>query len=358
MLGRMNALPPVIRRLAVLAAFPLVLSGLASAAPAVAEAPPAALIRPGEVWKDTEGKFINAHGGGMLYHEGVYYWYGEIKTGKTWAPDSNKSWGGTRVEMRGVSCYSSRDLVSWKNEGNVLPANQDDPSSKIHKTKVLERPKVIHNKKTGKFVMWMHIDSEDYKLAEAGVAVADQPTGPFRFLESSRPDGAMARDMTVFADDDGKAYLFHSSEDNATMHISLLTDDYLKPAGKFVRVFENRSMEAPAVFKRGGRYFLVASGCTGWAPNAARSATAASIWGPWKELGNPARGPEAEVTFKGQSTYVLPVAGKKDAFIFMADRWSQWDLADSRYLWLPVKFTAEGFEAPWQDAWDLSSLGK
>lgn len=37
---------------------------------------------PGEVWKDTDGNPINAHGGGLLYHEGTYYWYGEYKKGK------------------------------------------------------------------------------------------------------------------------------------------------------------------------------------------------------------------------------------------------------------------------------------
>jgi beta-xylosidase len=203
----------------------------------------------------------------------------------------------------------------------------------------------------------MHIDSEDYKLAQAGVAVADRPTGPFRFLESFRPDGAMSRDMTVFKDDDGKAYLFYASEDNATMHISLLTDDYLKPAGRFVRVFENRSMEAPAVFKRGGRYYLMASGCTGWAPNAARSAVAGSIWGPWKEQGNPCRGAEADVTFRGQSTFILPVAGTKNAFIFMGDRWNQFDLPQSRYLWLPLEWKGEAFELRWRDGWSLGVFG-
>src|SRR5262249_17442133 len=50
---------------------------------------------PGQVWLDTEGHAINAHGGGILFHEGVYYWYGEFKTGKTFLPDCNKSWGGT-----------------------------------------------------------------------------------------------------------------------------------------------------------------------------------------------------------------------------------------------------------------------
>jgi len=310
-------------------------------------------FRPGETWTDANGAPINAHGGGVLYHDRVYYWYGEIKTGKTWMPECNRSWGGTRVESRGVSCYSSTDLHNWKYEGNVLPAVQDDPNHELYKSKVLERPKVLYNRATKRFVMWLHVDSEDYALAHAGVAISDSATGLFRYVGSCRPDGAMSRDMTVFMDDDGKAYLFHASENNATMHISLLTDDYLRPAGRFVRVFEGRSMEAPAVFKFKGRYYLMASGCTGWAPNAARSAKADSIWGPWKELGNPCRGPEADVTFRGQSMYVQPVADRLGTFIFMGDRWNQNDLPDSRYLWLPVRFTDQGFEVPWQDTWSL-----
>jgi len=322
--------------------------------PAYAGAASHTQFRPGEIWTDTSGAPINGHGGGILYHDKVYYWYGEIKSGKTWLPECNRSWGGRRVETVGISCYSSQDLYNWKYEGNVLPAVQDDPNHDLHKSKVMERPKVLYNAATKQFVMWMHIDSQDYALAHAGVATSSSPTGPFRYVGSFRPDGAMSRDMTVFMDDDGKAYLFHASENNATMHISLLTDDYLKPSGRFVRVFEGRSMEAPAVFKHQGRYYLMASGCTGWAPNEARSAVAESIWGPWKELGNPCRGHQTETTFQGQSTYFLPVAGKPGMFILMADRWNQNDLPDSRYLWLPVTFTGKGFEVRWQTTWRLN----
>jgi beta-xylosidase len=240
---------------------------------------------------------------------------------------------------------------------------------------------VIYNKSTKQFVMWLHVDSENYSAARTGVAVSDTPTGPFRYRESFRPNagiwpinvtakdklthsknplardfkgGQMARDMTLFVDDDGKAYHFYSSEENATMHVSELTADYLRPSGKYQRLFIGRSMEAPAVFKRKGKYYFIASGCTGWEPNAARSAVADSIWGPWTELGNPCRGDDADRTFYGQSTYVLPVTGKQDTFIFMADRWKQWNLEDSRYLWLPLRFDEAG--APiveWRSRWTL-----
>ena len=140
------------------------------------------------------------------------------------------------------------------------------------------------------------------------------------------------------------------------MHVSLLTDDYLRPAGKYNRIFIGRSMEAPAVFKHDGKYYLIASGCTAWEPNAARLAVADEILGPWTELGNPCLGPDADKTFRSQSTFVLPVQGQKNGFIFMADRWKQWDLPDSRYVWLPVEFSEDGRPVlRWYDHWTLNA---
>src|SRR5690606_31206307 len=128
---------------------------------------------PGEVWKDTEGQPIQAHGGGMLYHEGVYYWYGENKETETLAIPVIRSNGeaGTRYRTNviGVSCYTSTDLLNWKNEGVVLKAVADDPQHDLRPENVLERPKVIYNEASGSFVMWMHIDTEDYQFARAGV---------------------------------------------------------------------------------------------------------------------------------------------------------------------------------------------
>jgi hypothetical protein len=302
-------------------------------------------FQPGEVWLDTGGQPIDAHGGGMLYYRGVYYWYGEIMEGKTVHG---------RVDVTGVSCYSSRDLYHWKNEGNVLPAVKNDPSSDLAPGKVVERPKVVYNPKTQQFVMWMHVDSADYKYARAGLAVSDRPAGPYRYLGSLRPNGSMCRDMTLFQDSNGKAYLIFSSEDNHTMHIARLTNDYLKPDGVMTRVFVDQYREAPAAFQYRGRYFLITSKCSGWAPNAALYAVASSIMGPWKVMGNPTVGPGSDQTFNSQSTYVLPVAGRRGALIFLADRWNADDLADSRHLWLPISIHGDKLEITWLDHWDLS----
>jgi hypothetical protein len=53
---------------------------------------------------------------------------------------------------------------------------------------VIERPKVIYNVRTRKFVMWLHQDSPDYQAARSGVAVSDTPAGPFKYLGSFRPN--------------------------------------------------------------------------------------------------------------------------------------------------------------------------
>lgn len=347
---------------------------------------------PGEIWKDNNGKHINSHGGGILFQNGIYYWYGEHKVAGTL---------GNTAQV-GVSCYSSRDLYNWKDEGIALKVNDTDATSEIAKGCILERPKVIYNAKTRKYVMWFHLELKDkgYDAARSGVAVSNNPAGPFIFLKSFRPNagfwpvnvqeyhkkpiagwvkpkycggkgclpapvdsvnilgrdfkgGQMARDMNLFVDDDGIAYHIYSSEENSTLHISKLTDDYLSYSGEYIRVFPDRYMEGAALFKRNGKYYLFASDCTGWEPNAARSAMADQIFGAWTELGNPAVGNDSDLTFHSQSTFVVKVQGKKDTFIFMGDRWTPDNPIDGRYIWLPVTFEGETPKLYWKDTWTL-----
>ncbi len=311
--------------------------------PATMESPPP--FRPGALWPDTSGVPINAHGAGFLFANGTYYWYGEFKTAGE---------GGNRANV-GISVYSSRDLYHWKNEGIALKVS-DDAASDIVKGCVMERPKVLYNEKTRLFVMWFHLElkGRGYSAARAGVATSPSPTGPFTFLRDFRPDGEMSRDMTLFKDDDGKAYLITTSENNQTQHVSQLTDDYLDTTGHYTRVLAHKALEGEAIFKANGHYFYIGSHTTGWAPNPAFAAVADKLSGPWKELGNPCRGPNAEFTFGAQSTYVLPVQGRPGSFIFVADQWRPKNAIDGRYVWLPIDITGDTFTISWRDSWDLS----
>ena len=313
--------------------------------------PPVRQFRPGEIWRDTDGKPIQAHGGGILYHEGVFYWYGEDKS----LGYNNKV---------GASCYSSRDLYQWKHEGTALPASA--VPEQFRDTGVLERPKVLYNARTRKFVLWAHLDVNGYSQSVAGVALSDSPTGPFVFVSAAHPIGdSTYRDMNLFLDEDRQAYALYSAEDNATIYIVRLNADFTGPEtppveGKtWSRAIVRQWREAPAPFKHNERYYLITSGTSGWAPNAAKVATADHILGPWTLGDNPCVGPDASTTFHSQSTYILPITGRNPGgFIYMGDRWEPNNLADSRYIWLPFQMKPDDtFEIAWRDAWDLSVFG-
>jgi len=291
------------------------------------------------IWKDTEGNPINAHGGGMLLHNGIYYWFGEIKKGKTWLVPGQQ-WEDYRVPAGGISCYSSKNLMQWKYEGVTMPSIIGQPEHDLDTSKVVERPKVIYNKKTKKFVMWMHVDSNDYGYAQSGVAISDKPQGPYKYLGSVKPNGHESRDMTLYKDDDDKAYLIYSSESNSIMHVCLLNDDYLSPTTIYTRITSAQNREAPAVFKYNKKYYLITSDCTGWSPNPATYAMADSLLGEWTQMGNPCEGKSADSTFGAQSTYIIPVTGQQNTFLFMSDVWNKINLQDSRYIWLPIKMVA------------------
>ena len=346
---------------------------LAAAASSVDAAPTMPLVR-GEVFPDTEGKHINAHGGGILEKDGVYYWYGE-----------HRGDGSMDSGQKGVACYSSTDLRDWKNEGIVLPVT-DREGDPIEAGCTIERPKVIYNPVTGKYVMWFHLElkGQGYGAAQSATAVADNPLGPFTLIRAARVNpgvmpanldnaarkkkwpkslkwwtpkwykaleegmftvrdldgGQMARDQGVFVDDDGKAYHIYSSEDNLTLQIAELDPTYTKHTGRYVRIFPGGHNEAPAIFKHDGTYWMITSGCTGWAPNEARLMKARNIMGPWEKLPNPCRGELAEKTYLGQSTFVMRDGNGN--YTFMADIWNPKNLGDSRHLWLPVRFDTDG----------------
>lgn len=163
--------------------------------------------------------------------------------------------------------------------------------------------------------------------------------------------GQMSCDMTIYVDDDGKAYHIYSSEENLTLQIAELTDDYQSHTGRYIRLFPGGHNEASAIFKKDGTYFMITSGCTGWDPNEARLFSAPSIWGPWKQHLNPCHGVDAALTFHSQSTFIFPIAGKKDSFVFMADRWTPKHPSDARYIWLPILFENGLPVSKWMDSW-------
>ncbi len=94
----------------------------------------------GSCWLDTEGNLIQAHGGAILEFQGIHYWYGENKDAVT---------RDGLVDFIGFSCYSSSNMLDWKNEGVVLRAVTDEVDHELSPSCVGERPKVLFNERTG-----------------------------------------------------------------------------------------------------------------------------------------------------------------------------------------------------------------
>ena len=275
-------------------------------------------IVPGEVWRDTAGNVIQAHGAGMLRVGKTIYWFGEDHTGHK----SDQS-------FQNITCYASMDLAHWAFRGNALTRQA---SGDLGPDRAVERPKVIYNRRTHTYVMYLHIDAKDYHEGKVGVATSRNVEGPYTYRESFQPLGHQSRDMTVFQDKDGRAYLIH--EDRASgVRIALLSEDYLTVASSVALIPE--ALEGNAVIHVKDTYFMLGSHLTGWATNPDVYATAHSLAGPWSKFANVA--PPSTNTYNSQSAYILPVEGSRGtSYLYIGDRWKSDDLGDSRYVWMPL----------------------
>lgn len=299
-------------------------------------------IKPGEQWNDNDGVPINAHGGCVVFDKGMYYWFGEDRTGSV---------------SNGVSCYKSTDLYNWKRMG--LAMESKGPFSKdnndIGKGRLYERPKVLYNKMTMKWIMWSHWENgTDYSEARVCVAISDRPEGPYKLYKTYRPNNHDSRDQTLFKDTDGSVYHFAATDVNQNILITLLQDNWLEPTTTETKVLKGEKYEAPSIFKVGDTYFGFFSHATGWDPNPGRLAYSKNILGDWHGAGNFAVDELKELTYKSQSAYVFKVEGKENAYVYMGDRWNSKNVGASTSIWLPVSMRSGYPTVRWYDSWDLS----
>lgn len=348
-------------------------------------------IRPGQLWLDTEGKRIEAHGGALFYNReaDTYYWYGENK---------DHTDGKSKVWTWGVKYYSSKDLYNWKNDGFLLEAQPDDPNSPLFPENRLDRPHIIFSKATGKYVCWLKFSGERACFA---VFAADQFSGPYTLMRDRfRPLGKKVGDFDIVEEDGtGKYYLFFDS-DHAGITSIELTPDCCDVRGEAKTHFGGRHppfvREAPALFHRQARYYMLTSGMTGYLPNPSESAVAESLQGPFSVQGELHVDDDTCSSFSSQISCVFRHPKKKDLYIAMADRWvpdykvtretyesvvqviaghsepgkyhpTQEDKENlmkspmlksantslATYVWLPLRFDGERARINWFDSWKV-----
>ncbi len=346
---------------------------------------------PGQPITDTEGKRIHAHGGAILEENGVYYWYGENKeftdgTGDIW------TWG--------VKAYRSTDLYNWTDMGQIIEPVLDDPDSPLFPDMRIDRPHILKNDRTGKYVCWIHLAG---KVSGFLIMQANAFLGPYEIVDPCyRPEGYDAGDFDLTKDENGDAYLYYDIQHSTVIGMKL-TPDYLRVAGTVSRQYEGMfppfCREGIAVFERNGKKYMLSSGMTGYVPN--RSDVAVSDG--WEEsfvsLGDPYPEDDTHSSFNSQFTDVYKVPGKKDLYIAMSDRWVPDYPVDAKiadimeravaknyapdrysvtpeeqeifnnspnlhtantsaadYVWLPIDFSGEKPVIHWRDNWTLDEF--
>jgi hypothetical protein len=279
----------------------------------------------GITFTDTDGKPVNAHGGGIIQVCDTFYMHGEYFLSTT--TDNN---------FNGFSMYSSKDLATWKNEGLILP---QQASGELGPNRKGERPHIIKCPSTGEFVLYAHAADSTYQV-DKEVVYATSPTvnGQYSYkgpLKNASGSIAAHSDMSAYADDTG-AYVITESG-----HVyTLATDCHSWLSDKTVSVNgDSGGSESPTVFKANGTYYWIGSYKTGWRANNNFYSTASSMTGPWTYQGfvapvtdtstttasgqpNPPEQISDQRTWLTQSTWVEPVMGSAGTvYVYWGDHW-------------------------------------
>ena len=314
------------------------------------------------LWMDDRGEPIQCHMGGIMVHDGRYFLVGNVwPTGAENRLPLAYDW----FKNAGFAVYSSPDLMNWKYHGTYCRP-VDDPAHPLYdQTAITARPKLIRARGTGKFVVLFQLCQSmvPNRTNVTAVAVADKPEGPYQWHGFLQCDGqpVQGSDTAVFTDDDGTQYFISGfmNPDGSGFNVSdvlyQLAPDCLSTV-KFKRL--GTGGESPALFKHDGVYYFLHSQLSGLGPNDNFYHTATNLWGPWESKGKIAQGPHSACTFMTQTTDVVPVLGKKDAFIWLGDSIRDNMPPYARTVWLPVVLTGKGaMEIRWRDSWDLSVFG-
>ena len=279
----------------------------------------------GITFTDTDGKPVNAHGGGIIQVCDTFYMHGEYFLSTT-----------TDNDFNGFSMYSSKDLATWKNEGIILP---QQPSGELGPKRKGERPHIIKCPSTGEFVLYAHAADETYQ-ADKEIVYATSPTvnGQYGYkgpLKNASGQIAAHSDMSAYADDTG-AYVITESG-----HVyTLASDCHSWLSDKTVSVNgDSGGSESPTVFKANGTYYWIGSYKTGWRANNNFYSTASAMTGTWTYQGfvapvsdtstvtpsgapNPPEWISDERTWLTQSTWVQPVVGSAGTvYVYWGDHW-------------------------------------
>ena len=270
-------------------------------------------VHRGGTMLDTDGNPIQAHGGGLFYENDTYYWFGENKEFTT---------GDKKVWTYGIKCYSSTDLWAWKYEGYLIPPDTEHRDSSLHPAKPIDRPHILHCKKTGKYVCWLKLSENDGYFV---VLTADTFLGPYKIVrDHMHPYGAKVGDFDLWQDADGNGYIFFEHDHNG-IFAAHLSDYFLDVADAHTDLFAGLkppyTREGVNHFVHHGKHYLLTSGMSGYIPNPSEVVVSDNPLGPYMMLGNPHRNDPSGASCNSQISAILQHPQNPEIYLTLADRW-------------------------------------
>ena len=267
-------------------------------------------IKIGQVYLDTEGKRIEAHGGYIFYENDTYYWYGENK---------EKTFGKSKMWTYGIKYYSSKDFYNWKDEGFLIEASNDKKDPMFYERRI-DRPHILKNDRTNKYICWIkYNDNATFAIYEA-----DKFSGPYTLVKKDYQIlNKKCGDFDFNFDENNHPYIFVEVDHKDLLSMKL-SDDYMDVVGEATYHYKDIkppfTREGVACFKKDNRYYLLTSGMMGYVPNPSEIAVSDNISGPYEIIGDP------HVDEAGVSSYNSQVScifkdPKSGMYISIADRW-------------------------------------
>lgn len=265
---------------------------------------------------DSNSKFIQCHGSSIIKVDNVYFWYGENKdkiTENSLDPKSKcKFW------HHGMKLYSSKDFISWKDEGFIQKESKD-PKNPFYGKNIVDRPHILYNEKNHKFILWAKTSIRGgFDNCKFSIAIGSKLKNLEYIKDVSIPSFSCGDfDLFIF---NNKPYIVFAAQN--CMILSELNDDYTDFNGVWSKHLEfpypPYVREAPAVFEHNGRLFMLTSGTTGYYPNVTICYDITNLHGEWKEINKPCIDDKKNISYNLQFSSVFK---NDDQYIAVGDRW-------------------------------------
>ncbi|RNL52602.1 family 43 glycosylhydrolase [Pedobacter jejuensis] len=304
-------------------------------------------IKNDSFWKTTDGKAINSQGGGVFKFKdpksgtSKYFWYGvHYDEADLYRNDPSVTYPNATFES--VSCYSSTDLINWKDEGDVLSKTETNKNGKTW----VGRLGVAYIQQLKKYAMFVQHGNQVL------ITISDTPNGQFTWYQKINMEPLIGTtntgDQTVFTDEDTKkSYLIYSyGRGRNKIYVSEIgVKDGKIALLDCTEIFKGESREGNCMFKYKGKYYMYASNIYGWDSSLAYYLVADDVKGPYLPINKMlvTDGSVDDYAHVSQTGFFINVKGTKtETVIFCGDRWSDFAGNGLGYnQWCPLSFDGD-----------------